>query len=415
MNFPYYIARRIYADKGDKRKVSKPAIYIATAGVAIGLAVMIVSVCVIIGFKHTIRDKITGLGGHITVANYSSLHGDEQTPIDVPKNIYELILRTPGHKNAHRYVMTQGILKTDSDFMGVAFKGIDSDYDTTFINSCLLDGYIPQFNCTTSSNSILISNSIAGKLGIKSGDRIFAYFINNGNIRARRFRVSGIYQTCLSKFDESLCFTDLYTAQKLNGWKDDQISGVEIELKNFNMLDASADYLINKINRQIDKNGEQYSSSTVKDLYPQVFSWLDLLDLNVWIILALMTCVAGITIISGLLIIILERTNMIGILKALGGSNRMIRQTFIWFAFLIISKGLIIGDIIGLGLALMQQTAKIVKLDASVYYVNYVPVEINIPIIILINISTLLICLLAFIGPSYIVSHISPSKSIKYE
>lgn len=415
MNFPLYIARRIYTDSGDKKKVSKPALYIATAGVAIGLAVMIVSVCVIFGFKHTIRNKVVGLGSHLTVASYNALHGGEQTPIDVTDSMLTVIRKTPGQKHIERYAITQGILKTDSDFIGVVYKGIAADYDTTFIHSSLKSRFIPKFSDKASGNKILVSQIIADKLKIKAGDKVYSYFINGSDIRARRFTVAGIYQTNMSKFDETLCFCDLYTAVKLNGWEESQISGIEISVADYKAIDQASNYLVKNVNRAEDKYGVMYSSETIQEMYPQVFSWLDLLDLNVWIILALMTCVAGITIISGLLIIILERTNMIGILKALGCRNKSVRHVFLWFAAFIIGRGILIGDAIGIGIVLLQQFTGIVKLDASVYYVDYVPVELNLPIILLINISTLLICLLVFIGPSFLVSHITPAKSMKYE
>lgn len=415
MNFPLYIARRIYTDSGDKKKVSKPALYIATAGVAIGLAVMIVSVCVILGFKHTIRNKVVGLGSHLTVASYNALHGGEQTPIDVTDSMLTVIRKTPGQKHIERYAITQGILKTDSDFIGVVYKGIAADYDTTFIHSSLKSGFIPKFSDKANGNKILVSQIIADKLKIKAGDKVYSYFINGSDIRARRFTVAGIYQTNMSKFDETLCFCDLYTAVKLNGWEESQISGIEISVADYKAIDQASNYLVKNVNRAEDKYGVMYSSETIQEMYPQVFSWLDLLDLNVWIILALMTCVAGITIISGLLIIILERTNMIGILKALGCRNKSVRHVFLWFAAFIIGRGILIGDAIGIGIVLLQQFTGIVKLDASVYYVDYVPVELNLPIILLINVSTLLICLLVFIGPSFLVSHITPAKSMKYE
>lgn len=415
MNFPLYIAKRIYKDSGGKKKVSKPALYIATAGVAIGLAVMIVSVCVIFGFKHTIRDKVVGLGSHLTVASYDALHGGEQTPIDLNDSMLSVIKKIPGEKHIQRYAITQGILKTDSDFIGVIYKGIAADYDTTFIHSALKDGFIPKFSDKASGNKILISQSIANKLKVKAGDKIFSYFINGNDIRARKFTVAGVYQTNMSKFDETLCYCDLYSAVKLNGWNEGQVSGVEISVADYKAIDQASRYLIKNVNRIEDKYGVMYSSETIQEMYPQVFSWLSLLDLNVWIILALMTCVAGITIISGLLIIILERTNMIGVLKALGCKNKSVRHIFMWFAAFIIGRGIIIGDAIGIGIVLLQQLTRMVKLDASVYYVDYVPVEINIPVILLINISTLLICLLVFIGPSFLVSHITPAKSMKYE
>lgn len=415
MNFPLFIAKRIYAAKETGQQVSKPAISIATAGVAIGLTVMIVSICVIFGFKHTIRDKITGLAQHVSVGNFMLYHGDGQRPIDASDSIMAIINKTPQKEHVQRYATTQGILKTDDDFMGVMFKGIAADYDTTFIHNSMRSGVIPKFSDDKGCNQILVSQNIASKLKVKTGDKIFSYFLSNGNVRARRFTIAGIYQTNMTKFDEALVFTDLYVARKINGWQKNQVTGIEIELKDYDAIPAAGDYLVKNINRLTDKYGETYSSETIYDTYPQIFSWLDLLDLNVWIIIALMTCVAGITIISGLLIIILERTNMIGTLKALGCRNKTIRHTFMWFAAFIIGKGILIGDVIAIALVALQKFTKIVALDASVYYVDYVPVEFNIPAIILINVSTMVVCLLAFMGPSFIVSHINPAKSMKYE
>lgn len=415
MNFPLYIARRIYTENGDKNKISKPALHIATAGVAIGLAVMIISICVVFGFKHTIRDKVIGLGSNLVVSSYDMLHGTSQVPVLISDSMMQIINKTPNIKHVQRYVLTHGVLKTDSDFMGVAFKGIASDYDTTFIHTCIKKGAIPKFSDKTSVNKILISQNIANKLKLKCGDKIFSYFVNGSDIRARRFTVSGIYQTNMAKFDEALCFIDLYSAVKLNGWDMGQVSALEIDIKDFKDIDVAADYLVRNVNRTEDKYGKTLSSETVKDMYPQIFSWLDLLDLNVWIIFALMISVAGITIVSGLLIIILERTNMIGILKAMGCRNRAIRNTFIWFATFLIGKGIMIGDIIGLGLVLLQKYTRFVSLDATVYYVDYVPVEIDFLAILLINIITLVICILVFVGPSFLISHITPAKSMKYE
>ncbi len=415
MNLPLFLAKRIYASNEAGRQVSKPAIHIATAGVAIGLTVMIVSICVIFGFKHTIRDKITGLAQHVSVGNFSLYHGDESRPIDANDSIMNILKKTPHWQHTQRYAMTQGILKTDEDFIGVIFKGIAADYDTTFIHNSMKSGCIPKFSDEKNGNKILISQNIADKLKVKTGDRIFSYFINNGDVKVRRLTISGIYQTNMTKYDENLVFADLYMARKINGWTEGQVTGIEIRLADYNAIPEAGDFLVKNINRRTDKYGETYSSETIYETYPQIFSWLDLLDLNVWIIIALMTCVAGITIVSGLLIIILERTNMIGILKALGGRNKTIRHTFMWFAAFIIGKGIIIGDILALGIVILQKFTKIVALDASVYYVDYVPVEINIPAIIAINIMTLVACLLALLGPSFIVSHITPSKSMKYE
>lgn len=415
MNFALYTARKIYNDKGDRRKVSRPAIRIATAGVAIGLAVMIVSVSVVLGFKHTIRDKVIGFGSHITVTNFLALQDDRPYPISMNDSIMEAIKSIDGIKHVQRYAMKQGILKTENDFMGVMFKGVAEDYDTTFIHDNLMEGAVPKFSSEAGSNKILISKTNADKLGLKSGDRVFAYFINGNDVRARRFNVAGIYQTNLTKFDNAICFCDLYTAVKLNNWEKDQASGAEITVDNYDRLATVEKTIVKRVNRTTDRNGETYSSATVEQLNPQIFTWLDLLDLNVWIILALMVCVTGITMISGLLIIILERTNMIGVMKALGARNRTIRHTFLWFAVFIIGKGMLWGNVIGIGLTALQYFTGIVSLDPTTYYVNTVPVEFDMPLIATINIATLIVCVAALIAPSHLVSFIHPAKSMRYE
>ncbi len=415
MNLPLFIAKRIYSDNDAQQKVSKPAIRIATAGVAVGLAVMIVSVCIVLGFKHTIRDKVIGFGSHITVANFMTIHGNGQRPIAINDSMTKVLRSVNGMRHVQRYALKQGILKTDSDFLGVAFKGIAAEYDTTFIHNNMVSGCIPTFSDETSHNKIVISKIMADMLKIKTGDKVFAYFIDNDNVRMRRFLVSGIYQTNLTQYDKTICFTDLYTAVRLNGWNNDQVTGAEIIVNDFNKVNDVEDILVSKVNRTTDSYGETYSSETIQESNPQIFSWLDLLDLNVWIILALMLCVAGFTMISGLLIIILERTNMIGVLKALGAKNKTIRKTFLWFAVFIIGKGMIIGNVIGLGLVIIQNVTGMVTLDPSTYYVKTVPVEINIPLIVILNIATLLISVFVLIAPSFLISRIHPAKSMRYE
>lgn len=414
MNFPLFIARRIYSKNDGQRMVSKPAIRIATAGVAIGLAVMIVSVSVVFGFKHTIRDKVVGFGSHIQVGEFMTLQNADQRPVAMTDSIMAALRSTDGVRHVQRFAIRQGILKTDEDFLGVLFKGVGPEFDSTFIHQNIVEGSIPAFSDSSSTNKLLISKSMADKLRLKSGDRIFAYFIDNG-VRARRFDISGIYQTNLSQYDDAICYIDLYTAVKLNGWEPDQVSGAEVSVENFLKIDEVEEIFINKVNRQVDKYGETYSTKTIQKLNPQLFSWLELLDLNVWIILALMVAVAAVTMISGLLIIILERTTMIGVLKALGARNKTIRHTFLWFAVFMIGRGLLIGNLLGIGLVLLQRYTGLIKLDPETYYVSTVPVEINIPLIILLNIATLLISLFILIAPSYLISHIQPAKSMRYE
>lgn len=415
MNLPLFIARRIYSANDARQKVGRPAMRIATAGVAIGLTVMLVSVSVVFGFKHTIRDKVVGFGSHITVANFMSLHGRDTRPICIDDSMMAVLRSIDGVKHVQRYAVKQGILKTDSDFLGVAFKGIAEEYDTTFIHDNLVNGSIPMFSDSIGHNKILVSKIMADRLRLKTGDKVFAYFIDNNGVRARRFTVSGVYQTNLSKFDEAICFTDLYTTVRLNGWETGQTGGAELTVNNFDDINAVEENLVKKVNRTIDRYGETYSSETVQDSNPQIFTWLDLLDLNVWIILALMLCVAGFTMISGLLIIILERTAMIGVLKALGTRNGTVRKTFLWFAVFIIGKGMLIGNIVGLGLIALQKLTGVVKLDAATYYVDTVPVELNVPAILLLNAATLIVSVFVLIAPSFLASKVRPAKSMRYE
>lgn len=278
---------------------------------------------------------------------------------------------------------------------------------------------MPVFNGEKSTNQILASKLIADKLLLKAGDRVFAYFITDGGVKARKFTVAGIYQTNMTKFDQALCFTDLYTARNLNDWKDTNIySGAEMTVTDFEMLNPIAYDVAQQlkfINANIDEPTLALASKTIYEAYPQIFTWLQLLDINVWIILALMVCVAGFTMISGLLIIILERTQMIGILKALGARTKTIRHTFLWFAAFIIGQGLLLGDIIGIGVVLAQQHFGIITLDPATYYVKEAPMELNVPIVVALNIATLIISVFVLIAPSYLISFIHPAKSMRYE
>ena len=415
MNFPLFIARKINGNEDKGRKVSKPAIRIATLGVAIGLAVMIVSVCVVLGFKHTIRDKVVGFGSHITVANFNSFQRSENYPIVVNDSLKRALMETQGVHHVQRYAYTQGILKTDDDFLGVMLKGVGSDFDSTFIHQNMVAGSIPAFSDVKSQQKILLSKAIAEKLDLKVGDRIYAYFVNEQGVRTRRFTISGIYETNLKQFDSQICFTDLYTTNKLNGWQPEQCSGAEVQVNDFEQLDAVALNILNKVKGKADRYGDSYSTATIMEQNPQIFSWLDLMDLNVWIILALMVSVAGVTMISGLLIIILERTQMIGIMKAMGTKNAQIRHIFLWFATFIIGKGLLWGNLVGLGLVFLQKYTGLVTLDPKTYYVSTVPVELNVLLILALNLATLLICVFVLIAPSYLISHIHPAKTMHYE
>ena len=415
MNFPLFIAKRIYFTDSDRHEVSRPAIRIATIGVAIGLAVMIITVSVIFGFKHTVRDKVVGFGSHIQITNFVTQQTAIPAPIVVSDTLMRQLKKIPNVKHIECYTMTQGILKTDSDFLGVAFKGVGEDYDLTFIRQNLQEGEIPTFSGTKSSNKLLISRKMADKLHLKVGTKIYAYFIAYDDVRARRFTICGIYQSNMKQFDDVLCITDLHTTCRLNEWEKEQYTSAEILVNDFEKIDETNDHIAHLLKNHVDRHGETLASQTIYEAYPQIFSWLSLLDINVWIILALMICVAGFTMISGLLIIILERTQMIGILKAIGARNDTVRHTFLWFAAFIISQGLLIGDVIGVGLVVLQQQFGFIHLDPASYYVETAPMELNIPIIVALNIATLLISVLVLIAPSYLVSHIRPAKAMQFD
>ena len=415
MNLPLFIARRINGSEGQRREVSRPAIRIATIGVAIGLSVMIITVSVVFGFKHTIRDKVVGFGSHIQVEHYITQQLSDPAPIAINDSLMQAMKHLTGVRHVACYSLAQGILKTDDDFLGVVFKGVGSDYDLSFLSQHLVEGEMPKFTNGQSSYPLLISRMMADKLRLKVGQRVFAYFIGNDDVRARKFTIKGIYETHMSQFDQSLCFTDFSVPVRLNGWESDQCSGSEVLVNDFDNLDITAEQFVKHINRMVDKYGAIITTQTIREAHPHIFSWLELLDINVWIILVLMICVAGFTMVSGLLIIILERTQMIGILKALGMRNKTVRHTFLWFATFIIGRGILLGDIIGLGIVILQQQMGFIHLDPASYYVDTASMELNIPIIVLLNVVTLLVSLFVLIAPSFLISHIHPARSMRYE
>lgn len=395
--------------------MSRPAIRIAMLGVTIGLAVMIVTVSVVLGFKHTIRDKVVGFGSHIQVQNVMSAGSTTSFPVCIGDSMMQVLQGIEGVKHVERYATTQGILKTDDEFLGVMFKGVGQEYENYFLEQHLVEGELPQFSDSTTKYPLVISKTMSDKLNLHAGDRVFAYFINKDDVRTRRFTISGIYETNMKRFDDIICLTDLYATRRLNSWEDDECSGAELLINDFDELETVSDNVIDQVNRTEDRMQNSFTSMNIRELYPQVFSWLELLDINVWIILALMVCVAGFTMISGLLIIILERTQMIGVLKALGARNKTIRHTFLWFAVFIIGQGLLWGNLLGIGIVLLQQYSGLITLDAQTYYVSEAPMELNIPLILLLNAATLIISIFVLVAPSYLVSRIHPAQSMRYE
>lgn len=415
MNWKLFIARRIYKKNEGGREVSKPAVRIAMLGIAIGLAVMIVSIAVVIGFKHQVRDKVVGIGSDIVITNFEAQETYETSPIVANDSLFTELKTIDGIRHLQRFSTKPGMIMTDSDFEGVVLKGISTDYDLTFLKKNMVDGEIPLFTDTVASQQALISQTNAQKLKLKVGDKIYTYFVDDDNIRARRLTIAGIYQTNFTAYDQLFLISDLYTVNRLNKWEPEQVSGVEIQLKNYDELEEIKDYVHEKVDVQTDKYGGIYFTQSIEELHPEIFAWLGLLDMNVWVILILMIGVAGFTMISGLLIIILERTNMIGILKALGANNWSIRNIFLNFSVFLIGKGMLYGNIIGLLLSYIQYQFHVIKLDPSTYYVGYVPIEMNWGIYILLNICTFIVSVLMLIGPSYLIAHIHPAKSIRYE
>lgn len=416
MNWKLFIARRIYQTKekeGDKN-VSKPAVRIAMAGIAIGLAVMIISVAVVIGFKHEVRDKVIGLGSDILVTSLDEAQSYQATPIVGDDSLMTALGALPNVKHIQRYATKPGMIMTGDNFQGIVLKGIGQEYDTLFLHRHLLAGEIPAFTDSVSSNQVLVSKTIADRLGIGVGDKLNTYYLEN-NIRARRLTVAGIYQTNFSSYDDLFLLTDLRTVVRLNNWQEGQTGGLEIQVADYALLGDTNERILSTLEGKVDKYGGRYYSQTVEEVYPQIFAWLDLLDLNVWVILILMIGVAGFTMISGLLIIILERTNMIGVLKALGADNTAIREVFLSFAVFLIRRGMLWGNVIALACCGAQYFFRIIKLDPAVYYVDAVPVELNFWIWLLLNVGTLLVSVLMLVGPSYLISRIHPARSIRFE
>lgn len=414
MSLSLFIARRIYRESDGGKQVSRPAVLIAMAGIAIGLAVIIIAVAVVIGFKSEVRNKVIGFGSHIQIANMDAVNSYETHPVVVGDSMIAALTNHPDVSHVQRYSTKPGMIKTEDAFQGMVLKGVGPEFDPSFLKAYLVEGEIPVFSDSVSSNRVLISKALATKMKLKLGDKIYTYYIQD-DIRARRLTIAGIYQTNFSEYDNLFLLTDLSLVNRLNGWEPEQVSGVEIQVRDYDKLeDITYDIAVDTDNQR-DRFGGIYYVRNIEQLNPQIFEWLGLLDLNVWVILFLMIGVAGFTMISGLLIIIIERTNMIGILKALGANNYTIRKTFLWLAVFLIGKGMLWGNAIGLAFCILQSQFGIFKLDPESYYVDTVPVSFNILLFILINIGTLLASVLMLIGPSFLITKINPASSMRYE
>lgn len=409
-----FIARRLYKSEQGSRSVSRPAVLIAQIGVALGLAVMLVTIAVSFGFKHEVREKAVGFSSHIHISNYESAQDFEALPVAADTSLMQMLASMKGVEHVQRYAVKPGVLRTDDDFIGYILKGVGEDYDLSFYAQYLKEGIVPQFSDSVASGNILLSRAIADKLQLGVGDKVDSYFLQ-GTMRARRYTVAGIYETGFNEYDRLFVISDLKAVQALNRWEPDQVTGVEVALSDFNKVEDMNWELGTLLDRTEDKYGNQYLVQSVTDINPGLFAWLDVLDMNVWLILALMIGVAGFTMISGLLILIIERTQFIGILKALGASNASVRKAFLYLAMLIIGKGMLWGNIVGLGLCAVQKFTGLIPLDPANYYLDRVPIEFNWLFILAVNVVMFVLSVLILIVPSHLISRIYPTKAMRFE
>lgn len=406
VNFEYFISRRLRR-KSDS-SFSRPIVRVAMAGIALGLAVMLISVAVLKGFQKEIREKVVGFGSHIQISHFDSNNSYELAPVLMEKESVKKIEALPGILQVNSFGVKAGIVKTEDQMHGVVLKGVDSDFDWSFFKDRIKDGKEPALSDTVTSNDILISKKIAGLMNYKTGDDVRMYFISDNQIRGRKFTISGIYETGLTEFDEMYILGDIRHIQRLNNWTEGEVSGYEVRVENFNELDKTA----LDVYSQIDYN---LNAQTIKQLYPQIFDWIQIQDLNVIIILVLMALISGITIISTLLILILEHTNDIGILKSMGATNNAIRKIFMYATFYITLYGLFWGNLIAGILMWLQKSYGLIPLPEDSYFLSQVPVFITVWDFLILNLAIISVCFLMMLIPSLVIRYISPIKAIRYE
>ncbi len=414
MNLNLYIANKIRKGEVTGKKLAGPVIKVATIGISIGMVVMILSLSIGTGFKREIRDKIVGFGSHIQVINYDYNSSFETNPIERDSLFVSQIQALDEVKKVQEFATKTGLIKTENNIQGIIVKGIGKDYDWSYLSGIIEKGSIPDYKSDKTSNDIIISSTLANLLQLNIGDKVPTYFFQK-KIRARNFVISAIYDSHLPEFDKLFIFSDIRQISKLNNWNDNQITGYEITLNDFDQMIPLSRQIDILAASRISADGGLLRTTNIAQQQPQIFGWLDLLDNNVVVILVLIILVAGFNMISGLLIIILERTAMIGILKAIGKQNWNIRKVFLYLATYIITKGIIIGNIIGLMICLAQKHFGIIALDPENYYLSTVPIYLNPIHIIYLNICTIVISYLMMIGPSYLITKITPVEAIRFD
>lgn len=413
MNLELFIARRLVTGKESKGFVSRSIVMIAIFGISLGLAVMIISVAVVTGFKKEISDKVVGFGSHLQIEYYGSNESYASSPISSEQKFLPELKKLPGIKHVQSFGIKLGIIKTSQDIEGVVLKGVGPDYDWSFFKKNLISGDVFQVSDSVKTNKILISKSIASLLKLKTGDNVAMYFIQDPPLM-RKFTIAGIYETGLAEFDKTYIIGDIKHVQKLNGWDSKQITGFELALDDFDHIDAEKSRVESLVGIDLQPDGSSLRTTSIKDKNPQLFDWLNLQNINVWVILVLMLLVAGFNMVSGLLILILERTNMIGLLTSLGAQNYSIRRIFLYQSGFLILKGLFWGNLIGLGICWLEYQFKFVRLDQASYFITSVPINFNILYFLLLNAGTLIATMLMLVVPSFIISKISPDTTLRY-
>lgn len=406
MNAATFISKRIFSLS--KENLSSTVMRIAVTSVALGIAIMLISIAVVIGFKNQIKDKVVGFVAPIHIQALNQNESIEETPF-LFDSVLNARLDKPFITEMHKTANKAGIIKTDDEIQAVVLKGVDSDYNWNYIGSYLIDGEIPQYVENERSNDVLISNIIASKMNLNVGDPVRIWFVDQDlKARGRKFNVIGVYETGLQECDERYVYCDLNQIRRLNGWNNGEVGHLEIWIDNEKNIDDYNEQIYYSIPTHL-------VSYTAMETYPQIFDWLELQDMNVIIIIVLMLLVAGITIISMLLIIILERTSTIGLLKAMGASNGLIRSIFLKRSCRILLIGMAIGNVIGIGLCLIQKYTNLITLSPESYYLSAVPIELNIWNILALNIGTLILWVLMLLLPTMLINNVRPSKSIRFE
>lgn len=414
MNLPYFIAQRLIKGRREGKSFSKPMNVIAVIGIASGLAVMILAVAILTGFKQQIREKVVGFGSNIQVVNFDSNLSLETSPINQDQEFISRIKHIPGIKHVQVFATKAGIIQAGDEIQGVVLKGIGSDFDWSYFGKNMVSGNIFTVNDSVRTDKVIISRKISDMLKLKTGDSFIMHFIQDPP-RMRKFTVSGIYETSLEEFDKIYVFCDIGHIKRLNGWRDNQVSGLEIFINDFDKLDEMTGAVRDAVGYKITGDDLKFKVVSIRAKYPQIFDWLNFQDINVMIIIVLMLVVAGFNMISGLLILILEKTNMIGVLKALGSDDVTIRRIFLYQAAYLISKGLLWGNLIGIGLAFLQLKTGLITLDPSSYFIKTVPVNLQITHIVLLNAGTMAAIIIMLLVPSKLISRITPVKAIRYD